>query len=251
MGKLPGDGQNIADWFDYPHEDYLEAKYGNRYMEPRYAHDVEPAIAKLEIKHLLSPIENEALKILFEPPEKRKSSFRLSDALAIYLETHRMGRDRAFITATNRAIAHVYSSLGDLPLKDFDRSSARLVRDAIAGTTGTKRRRLAVISAVINKAILEFGLKDVSNPFRSLEIHGEAEDTQTRLPFTPEELQVISKACVTKDDDLRWIIAMQADTGARLGEIVGLRRDDVCLEAPVPLCVDTASPRARPDPQDP
>ena len=59
-------------------------------------------------------------------------------------------------------------------------------------------------------------------------------DAQKRHPFTNDELATISSACLREDDDIRWIIAMQLATGARLGEIVGLRREDVLLDHEIP-----------------
>jgi hypothetical protein len=81
---------------------------------------------------------------------------------------------------------------------------ARLVSDAIPETTGTKRRRLDVISAVAG--LREFNLS-LPNPFAKLKIRGEGLDATRRVPFTPEELAVICKVCVSLDDDLRWSTA--------------------------------------------
>ena len=36
------------------------------------------------------------------------------------------------------------------------------------------------------------------------------------------------------DDDLRWLIGLVSDTGARLAEIAGLAMSDIKLEAPLP-----------------
>jgi integrase len=204
------------------------------YLQTKYEEALYEWETTNERDALLTPEEREALRLINETPEQHKASLRLSDALAKYLETHRNGQNPKFITDTKRAIAHVYSSVGDLPLTDFNRASARLVTDAIPGSKATKRRRLAVIAAVINMANIEFDLKEATNPFRRLEINGGAEDTQKREPFTSAELHTIREACVFRDDDLRWLIAFQMDTGTRLGEIVGLRRDDLFIEQPVP-----------------
>ena len=57
---------------------------------------------------------------------------------------------------------------------------------------------------------------------------------EKRDPFTVLELQSISSACHKLDDDIRHIVAIQLATGARLGEIVGLRLAYVSLYFPVP-----------------
>jgi len=77
--------------------------------------------------------------------------------------------------------------------------------------------------------------------FSKLKIPHEAADTGSREPFTPEELRSIARSCERADDDLRHLVAIILDTGARLSEIVGLRREDVKLTGPVPhlwICED-------------
>ena len=95
-------------WYEDDFNDKMLEKYGNDYYDLfRY-----PAEQRDEaINELITPVEREAARLLSEFPEQRKSSLRLSDALAIYLETHRKGRDPRYIAATNRAVAHVYSSV--------------------------------------------------------------------------------------------------------------------------------------------
>ena len=101
-------------------------------------------------------------------------------------------------------------------------------------STSTVRRRLDSISSVFNTGRLEFDIQCL-NPFERLTIPSEGIDVEKRDPFTFLELQSIASACHKADDDIRHIIALQLATGARLGEIVGLRREDVSLDPPVQL----------------
>lgn len=96
------------------------------------------------------------------------------------------------------------------------------------------RRELNRITAIFNVGLVEFDRGSVRNPFESLAIPNENRDADKREPFTKHELQAINDACREKDDDIRHIAALQADTGARLGEIVGLRVEDVVLDPTVP-----------------
>ena len=73
-----------------------------------------------------------------------------------------------------------------------------------------------------------------ANPFERMPIQKERQDEEKRLPFTHDELATISKSCMEGNDDIRWIVAMQLSSGARLGEIVGLRREDVLLNHEIP-----------------
>lgn len=72
------------------------------------------------------------------------------------------------------------------------------------------------------------------NPFERLAIAREGQDATRRLPFSRDELQRIGAACHEKDDDMRWAVAILIASGARLGEVIGLRRADVCLDHEVP-----------------
>ena len=218
------------EWYEDDFHDKMLEKYGDDY----YGIQVDPALAPEQrdeaINRLITPSEREAHR-LHTSTEKPK--VRLSTALAMYLDTHSKGSQRKFAQGTTLALQITMAALGDLPLSDITRTDARRVRDAIPGTTGTKRRRLRTINAVFNKAISEFGLS-LKNPFHQLEVPNEGLDTTDRIPFTIPELQVISEACRAKDDDIRWIIAMQVETGARLGEIVGLRVGDMFTNDPIP-----------------
>ena len=130
------------------------------------------------------------------------------------------------------------ATVGDLPLDLYRREHANAVREfllAKGGKTATARRELNRIKAVFNVGVVEFDLAMVKNPFEKLKIANEAQDADKReLFFTPEELRAVDAACRTKDDAIRYIIALQADTGARLSEIVGLRSDDVVLDHATP-----------------
>ena len=62
----------------------------------------------------------------------------------------------------------------------------------------------------------------------------EGRNAARRIPFKRAELVTLYAACKRKDDDLRRLIAMLADTGARLAEVAGLALADIVLDAVVP-----------------
>jgi len=180
-----------------------------------------------------SPIEHEAIRLLNETRETRR--YFLSDALQRYLSEHKRGEDPRFARDARRAIGVVTGTIGDLPLGDYSRDHARAVRDALipGHSTATVRRQLDSICAIFNLGRREFDIKCL-NPFERLAIAQEGLDATKRLPFSAEERETISRACLSADDDIRWIVAIQLATGARLGEIVGLRREDVFLDHGIP-----------------
>ena len=200
---------------------YMAAQHGQNYIYGQF--DVQRP------DEIQSPIEHEAIRLLNETPATRR--YFLSDALERYLAEHKRGQDPRFARDARRAIDIVTSTIGDLPLADYTRDHARAIRDvlSIGHSTATIRRRLGSISAIFNLGRREFDIQ-CQNPFEKLAIAQEGLDVTKRLPFTQDELQKISAACLSVDDDIRWIVAIQLATGARLAEIVGLRREDVLLD---------------------
>jgi integrase len=170
-----------------------------------------------------------------EEPGKRR--VLLTDALEAYLKSHPKGGQEKFARDTRRAIQGAIAAVNDLPLEAYKREQANSIRDHFLATgikTATVRRELNRIKAVFNVGLTEFDLSGVKNPFEKLRIPNEDHDAETREPFIAQELQTINQVCLEKNDDIRHIIALQADTGARLGEIVGLRVDDVVLDHATP-----------------
>jgi integrase len=180
-----------------------------------------------------TPVEHEAIRLLNETPATRRVF--LTDALERYLQEHKRGSDPRFARDARRAIGIVVEAVGDLPLPDYTRDNARAVRESLGPghSTATVRRRLDSISAVFNLGRREFDVTCL-NPFEKLAIAREGLDKVKRVPFTAEEARRIEQACREVDDDIRWIIGFQLATGARLREIVGLRREDVFLECEIP-----------------
>lgn len=179
----------------------------------------------------LSPTEAQALSLIRITPK-----FNLSEALELYLKRHQKANDQTFITYTTRIWNRLIEALGDKAFEEVNRADANLFIDKIlegGSKTTTARRMLNTVKAVFNTVIdeKEFGK---SNPFNRIRIAGFGEDAEEREPFTIEELKTLSKECIAKDDDMRWIIALQLDLGARVAEIAGLALSDFHLDAEVP-----------------
>jgi integrase len=233
LGLAPGDAHRSK--LDGHHaevlDDYFEGRYGEKYMEVRHS----PYYAEGDDERLFTVVEREAVRLVMEEPGKRR--VLLTDALEAYLKSHPKGQQEKFARDTRRAIQGAIAAVNDLPLEAYKREQANSVRDHLLATgikTATVRRELNRIKAVFNVGLTEFDLSGVKNPFEKLRIANEDHDAKTRDPFTTQELQAISRACHEWNDDIRHIIALQADTGARLGEIVGLRIEDVVLDHATP-----------------
>lgn len=160
----------------------------------------------------------------------------LSDLLEIYLRAHTDRDNEKFVTYQRRAFATLTASIGDRQVSAFTRDDARRYIDSAlrqGKSTGTIRRRVNSLRAMWGSYKRERD-PHCSNPWERITIAGEGKDKQKRQTFTKQELVKLLDACQSKDDDLRWLIAMLADTGARLAEIVGLPLSDIHLDAPVP-----------------
>jgi integrase len=201
--------------------------------------DPDTIYAELGPEHYATPVEVKALELLTQKPK-----FLLSDAVLLYLDGHKKKNDETFRKYTNRTWDKLIATLGDKPFAETKRVDANRFRDAIldgGSKTTTAQRLLKVIAAVFAAVIKEQELER-TNPFSGVSIGGLGEDAEEREPFTNEQLRKVSLACLAKDDDMRWLLALQTDLGSRLSEVVGLALDDLMLDAEIPHVVFKAHP---------
>jgi len=156
----------------------------------------------------------------------------LSEAFSVYLDNHSKGKDKSFIAAQKQHWDKLISLLGDMPIKDVTRKQARQYRDVRLETgvaPSTVSREIGVIRAIFEKAIRELSL-GIANEFSSIEVAGSNRNQLDRLPYTKSEIQLLVGQSRAIDDEQRRIVTVLAFTGARLAEIVGLRKCDVNLD---------------------
>lgn len=204
-----------------------------------FASGSELAYRNADPADYLSPSERAAWKALVVIPPKT-----LDDALALHLAIHPKRGEPKFITYQRRSFASLTAIVGNMAFADCDRAIARRYMEAMLEkgvTTATVRRNMNTITAVFNTYIKETNLSR-SNPFAGLAIPSEGLDAKKRIPFTTPELQTLLTACFNANDDRRWILALLADTGARLAEVVGLALRDIVLDAVVPHIIIQAHP---------
>ncbi|OXE42965.1 integrase [Methylobacterium radiotolerans] len=239
----PGDlGRKLEIWEDpgATLDGYFERRYGQTYTDARHGAYRD----HIDVEDLWTPEEREAVRLLKEGDTILEP--RLSDALEIYLRLHKRGQAPKFKADADRVFAQVYMTIGDLPLTDCRRDHAHKLVEAMlsrGNKTQTVRRNLNTVVAVFNRGLKEFDVHGRNNPFEGIQIAQEHLDTKERLPYTAEELRKVAEACRKKDDTPRHIIALQADTGARLAEIAGLLRSDVVLDGPVPHIIIQPHPK--------
>lgn len=113
------------------------------------------------------------------------------------------------------------------PLQRIKRADARAVRDHLLRevSPATARRVLNDISAAVNHIIMEHDL-EMANPFARVGVPNSQHNRTQRHPLDNNDMALLAPIMET-DDDLGLIWWALRDTGARQGEILGLRGCDI------------------------
>nr|WP_157205676.1 DUF6538 domain-containing protein [Methylomonas koyamae] len=162
----------------------------------------------------------------------------LSDAVAYYIEMSGKRNDRKFTQSVRQALAFFVDALGDRPIDQYKRREVeeRLVSGVQSEglKTATVSRRLSTVKSAVNKAILnlEYSFK---NPFEKHTIPGLRDDEDSRSSLTAVQ-QAALLALLNKPENSDTLNGLRIlfDTGMRVSECVGLRVEDVHLEADIP-----------------
>ena len=197
----------------------------------RHLHILRISSDDLPGKHLLTDAVQEPVA---EPAADEHS---LKDAVAVYLRLKGHDRPPTFEAAVRRSCGYLIDCCGMKQLKDYVRADATKFRDYLfaKGLKGAFVSRVfGTVRAVINLALSEFGLAIV-NPFSNVYFN-QREGVKKRLPFKTEDIKKVQVECYKADDEMRWLVALVADTGIRLAEGAGLLRSDFINKDGI-LCV--------------
>jgi integrase len=191
-------------WDSTPHVSFFEDELREKFDKP-------------------TAVTNAAFSALYN-----KLPVLLSEAFTVYLENHPKGKDKDFQSNQSQHWRKLVALVGDIALEGLTRNHARQYRDQRldAGVkTTTLLRELGVLRAVVNVACREIPL-NLKNPFESLSIPNVNKDASKRIPYSKDEWKTLVHAAVQADDEPRRIALVLAFTGARLAEVVGLRKQD-------------------------
>lgn len=188
-------------------------------------------------------------------PDEVLPSATLEDARKLYVREKLRGGEGADVRAEKARVDRVFGRVAEAvgaaylarPLNKLVREEARKVREYLlrlpkngGGTLApsTVRRELKTLSAVINYGLTEFDLGHIKSPFDDLHVDGGGGDAADRTPdaYLRDSLPK-AVADATRDKlrgDLRLIWRLLAGTGCRLGEVRGLRPEDVNLTHAIP-----------------
>ena len=195
--------------------------------------DPTPHISWLEEKLLpngteeASPLIQTAFRLL-----NNRMPVLLSEAFTVYLNNHNKGQSKEFKASQLQHWNKLVNRLGDMSIESVTREMARSFRDSrlSAGlSSASVSRELNTIRAVFNKAIREVPL-NMRNPFESLQIPQTIKFENERTSFTRDEIQILVNSATQQNDEKRRIVVTLAFTGARLAEIVGLRKKDLDIQ---------------------
>ena len=177
-----------------------------------------PKVLPVEITHILDAVAPRVVT--------------LDDAVETYLINKGQGRDQNFEKVVRLAHRMMINAAGNRDINSYTRDDARaFVRSLQASEvkTATIRRRIDTIRAVFEHIFIEQEIEK-RNPFARLSIPGEGLDAHKRGTFTLAQLQEIYREALGSGNEIKLIVPILGETGARLAEIVGLRLCDVDLE---------------------
>ena len=198
----------------------------------RHWHILRISSEDLPGKHLLADAVQEPAA------EASVDTHSLKAAVAVYLRLKGSHRPTTFEVAVRRSCGYLIDCCGMKNLQDYLRSDATQFRDYLfaKGLNGSSVARIfGTVRAVINLAISEFGLS-IINPFSNV-YFDQSQGVKKRIPVKPEDIEKVQEECYKADDEKRWLIALVADTGIRLGEGAGLLRSDFVEQDGI-LCVN-------------
>ena len=164
-----------------------------------------------------------------------KNGPSLSQATQIYLNLKGAGKSKTFRQAAIRNSGYVIDLLGDRNIGDYSTADAGMFRSWLIErqlTVSSIRRVFGTIRSIINLSISEYGLS-CGNGFSKIYLPAETK-TNSRKAIPISNIRNIQSVCHELDDDLRWLIGLISDTGARLSEIAGLLVTDINVEADHP-----------------
>jgi integrase len=161
----------------------------------------------------------------------------LSDAKQKHFDLGKGPKGKIAEGQFDRAWRCLIGITGDIPLEQLRREHANsFVSELLkTGVTGqTIRKYIAQIRPLIQTALLEFEL-DLTNAFDKVTIPNLLDGpSKPRYSYSSDQIRAIQDKCIEVDDERRWAIAMLSDSMCRLAEVIGLRKDEVFLEAEVP-----------------
>ena len=200
----------------------------------RVASSLVAAMEKEWNEQILAVPNNDAVFSLFQ--KQTVSVPLLSDAGQFYVEMKGKAGDKRFERYTSRVVSEVIGLAGDKIVSAYTRHDALAFRNALlerGSANATIKRNFECIRAIWNFTAREHGV-GAANPFSNMN-YGNGRAPVKRKPIPIGDIRKIQSLCFEMDDEIRWLVALLADTGMRLSEAAGLIHSDIHLNNEVPF----------------
>ncbi|WP_370161854.1 DUF6538 domain-containing protein [Limimaricola soesokkakensis] len=188
--------------------------------------------ADLPGKHMLRLGVSGTARQAFEDGSVNIDCMSLSEAVVTYLRLKGCDKGITFHRAAERACGYVIDTCGDKPLTSYRKADANAFRDALIarGMAGSSITRVfGTVRSIINFAANEEGI-ELTNPFGKV-YYDRSAGVSDRRPIPAEAIRTVQAECYRLDDEMRWLVALVADTGMRLAEAAGLLCEDIMQDA--------------------
>ena len=162
------------------------------------------------------------------------NSPNILEALKLYLKLKGVGKDKTFIRTAYRNVEYIIQCLGNKSIPNYSSLEAGKFRDWLIEqgmSNSTVRRVFSSVRAIINLSISEHGL-NIVNPFSK--VYLPSIDNELRMSIPMDKIRLIHGYCKQMNDEPRWLISLLSDSGMRLSEALGLAKEDIKLEEPIP-----------------
>ena len=182
----------------------------------------------------LQKMDIPAIHLVRSNDVEEDSSPTISDALELYLRLKGIDKDKTFIRTANRNIEYIIKVLGNKSIRSYSSSDASKFRDWLMEqgmSNSTLKRVFSSVKAIINLTINEYGL-DITNPFSKAYLP--SIDNEVRESISLKDIKIIQSISKKEDDELRWLLLLLSDSGMRLSEALGLSKDDIKFNNPIP-----------------
>lgn len=172
---------------------------------------------------------------LFDPHQDH----RLSTVLETYIRAKHLFHSQKYVDSKRMAVANAIRVLGDVSITKIRREDvAKLISDATrrGSSPNNIQHHLYLLHGLVKFYLNELASK-FPNPFRRPKVPGAKIGQIRPQPPTNDCVGKLADLCVDKDDDIRWMLALLLNTGARSAEIAGLAMSDIQVDDPEPFLI--------------
>ena len=156
------------------------------------------------------------------------------DALQLYLKLKGVNKNKTFLRTAHRNVEYIIKVLGNKSIQSYSSLEAGKFRDWLIEqgmSNSTVKRVFSSVRAIINLSISEHGL-NIVNPF--FKVYLPSINNELRMSIPVKAIKTVQSYCRQEDDEPRWLISLLSDSGMRLSEALGLAKEDIELEEPIP-----------------